>query len=199
MKLISTTDCKDYYVNFRSVDLSKICYKAIPKRSQSGDFLPKIFSSSPTTSYGKRLDPEWYKISLSLRTQTRFAFIYETLPYVLQVLKMTPSSLSQYIEPILLIKSIQDEMISTGITLITPNALVKFTVSFIRMIIRQKVKNTERTKSLEEQDAIANSHLEKISPLLLPSCVFPKISLGGEVFIPSPSEIIAEMEEQDDY
>ena len=199
MKVISTTDCKDYYVNFRSVDLSKICYKAIPKRSQSGDFLPKIFHSSPTTSYGRSLDPEWYKISLSLRTQTRFAFIYETLPYVLQALKITPKSLSKYIEPMLLIKTIQDEIISNGITLITPNALVKFTVSFIRMIIRQKVKNTESTKSLEEQDDIANSHLEKISPLLLPSCVFPQISLRGECFIPSPSEIIAEMEEHYDY
>ena len=199
MKLISTTDCKDYYVNFRSLDLSTICYTAIPKRSESGDFLPKIFYSSPTTSYGRSLDPEWYKISLSLRTQTRFSFIYETLPYVLQALKITPQSLSKYIEPMLLIKSIQEEIISNGITLITQNALVKFTVSFIRMIIRKKVKNKESTKTPEEQDTIANSYLEKISPLLLPSCVLPQISLRGECFIPSPSEIIAEMETYYDY
>lgn len=194
MKIISTTDCKDSYVTFRSLDLSKICYKGIPRKSASGSFLPKVFKIPRGTRFSRSLDPEWYKISLELRSQTRLAFVYDVLPYVLQSLKISPCKLSKYIDPILLIKSIQDEILGTGITLITPNALVKFTVSFIRIILRQKVKYYEPTKTIEERDVIVKRHLERISPLLLPSCVLPTISFKGECFIPTPAEIIANIE-----
>lgn len=193
MKLISTTECKDY-INVCFLDLSKICDKAIPKKSRTGDFYPKIFKTGRTTSYSKYLDPEWYKISVYFRSQTRFSFVYDTLPYVFQSLKIKPKNLAKYLDPIILIKSVQDEIIGNGITLITPNGLVKFIVTFIRRLIRAEVRKREFTKTIEERDAIVNSYLEKISPLLLPSCVLPVISFLGECYIPSQSEILAHME-----
>lgn len=198
MKVISTTECKNCYVTFRSLDLSKICDKAIPKKSESGDFLPKIFKTGRATPYSRHLLPEWYKISIYFRSQTRFSFIYDTLPYVLQSLKIMPQTLSPYIDPILLIKSLQDEIVRKGITLITPNSLVRFIVSFIRMLIRKQVKKKSQSQTIEERDTLANTYLANISPLLLPSCVLPVISFLGECYIPSQSEILAGMERNDD-
>ena len=199
MKIISTTHCKDWYVNVRFLDISKICHKAIPKRSETGEFLPKHFGREQEKFYTKRLGLEWYKISKELRSQTRFPFVYETLPYVLQSLKIHPQTLSYYIDPIVLIKCVQDEIIGNGVTLLTPNYLIKFVVTFIRMIIRRRVKNIHENKTPEERDEIVRSLLKRISPLLLPSCVLPTISFRGDCFIPSESEVLAYIERDEDY
>lgn len=198
MKIINTTACESSCFNFSFLDLSKLCNNAIPKRSSSGEFLPKVFKTAKKTRYSQHLNQEWYKISMYFRAQTRFSFIYDTLPYVLQSLKIHPKTLGNYIDPIIFIKSVHDEIVGTGTPLITPNFLVKFLVTFIRILIRKHVKKKAPTKTMEELDDLANYHLEKISPLLLPSTVLPIISFLGGCYIPSQSEILAHLERSDE-
>lgn len=206
MKIIYTNYFTNQRFNASPVTLSQLCNKPLIYETEKGRIFHWIKACYPPSYYSHKLNRDWYPISLQLRMNTRFSFIYDTIPFILQSLGVKPKELQKFVDPIVFMKALQDDILAEGILMITLDALLKWTLSALKSIVRTYVRKLlTGYKNLKEKEkeklflTLFEKYAQPLSPYIFIDysqhdlSVSPKFSKLGSVAEVDEKEIINEI------